>query len=52
MVVGILATFDITQTEDGPPEEIYESGILSCVVSGTVQRIECQIADGQSIAGM
>ena len=40
MVVGILATFDITQTEDGPPEEMYQSGIVSCVVPGTVQRVE------------
>jgi cytochrome P450 len=40
MIVGIIAVFDITQTEDGPPEEIYMSGILSCAVSGTVQRIE------------
>jgi cytochrome P450 len=32
MIVGILATFDITRTEDGPPEEIYLSGFTSCVV--------------------
>ena len=24
MIVGILAAFDITPTEDGPPEEIYD----------------------------
>ncbi|KAF8268439.1 cytochrome P450 [Lactarius quietus] len=31
MMVGMLATFDITPTEDGPPEEIYMPGILSYV---------------------
>jgi len=30
-IVGILATFDITPTEDGPPEEIYLSGFVSYV---------------------
>ncbi|KAF8268432.1 cytochrome P450 [Lactarius quietus] len=36
MIAGILATFDITPTEDGPPEETYMSGFISCVTSGTV----------------
>ena len=31
MIAGILATFDISPTEDGPPEETYTSGIISCV---------------------
>ena len=31
-MAGILAAFDITPTEDGPPESIYTSGIISCVV--------------------
>src|ERR1700735_2425634 len=26
-IVGILAAFNITQTEDGPPEEAYSSGV-------------------------
>ncbi|KAH8995347.1 hypothetical protein EDB92DRAFT_2112929, partial [Lactarius akahatsu] len=29
-MVGILAAFDIAPTEDGPPEEKYSSGIVSC----------------------
>ncbi|KAI9432091.1 cytochrome P450 [Lactarius indigo] len=29
-IVGILAAFDIAPTEDGPPEEAYSSGIVSC----------------------
>ena len=36
MVAGILAAFDISPTEDGPPEEKYTSGIVSCVTSSTV----------------
>lgn len=33
-IVGILATFNVTPTEDGPPpEESYSSGIVSCVAS-------------------
>jgi len=31
MIAGILATFDITPTEDGPPEETYMSGFISYV---------------------
>jgi cytochrome P450 len=31
MMAGILAAFDITPTEDGPPEEKYMSGIVSYV---------------------
>ncbi|KAI9432509.1 cytochrome P450 [Lactarius indigo] len=30
-IAGILATFDIAPTEDGPPEEAYTSGIISYV---------------------
>ncbi|KAH9038277.1 cytochrome P450 [Lactarius hengduanensis] len=30
-IVGILATFDIIPTEDGPPEEAYTSGAISYV---------------------
>ncbi|KAH9160853.1 cytochrome P450 [Lactarius sanguifluus] len=30
-IAGILATFHITPTEDGPPEEAYSSGIISYV---------------------
>ncbi|KAI9445986.1 cytochrome P450 [Lactarius indigo] len=30
-IVGILAAFDITPTEDGPPEEAYTSGAISYV---------------------
>ncbi|KAN0130018.1 Cytochrome P450 [Lactarius tabidus] len=33
MMAGILAVFDITPTEDGPPEETYMSGIVSYVKS-------------------
>jgi len=29
MMAGILAAFDITPTEDGPPEQQYLSGIVS-----------------------
>ncbi|KAF8268440.1 CyP450 monooxygenase [Lactarius quietus] len=36
IIVGILATFDIPPTEDGPPEEMYLSGIVSYVTFGTV----------------
>jgi cytochrome P450 len=32
-MVGILATFDIKPTEDGPPEEVYSSGFLSYAAS-------------------
>jgi hypothetical protein len=32
-MVGILAAFDIAPTEDGPPEEEYLSGSISCVAS-------------------
>jgi cytochrome P450 len=31
MIAGILAAFDISPTEDGPPEEIYMSGLVSYV---------------------
>ena len=31
-MAGILAAFDIVPTEDGPPEKIYASGIVSCVL--------------------
>jgi len=31
MIAGILAAFDITPTEDGPPEEIFLSGFVSYV---------------------
>ncbi len=30
-IAGILAAFDISPTEDGPPEESYMSGVVSCV---------------------
>jgi len=30
-MAGILAAFDITPTEDGPPERVYTSGIISYV---------------------
>jgi cytochrome P450 len=40
MIAGILAAFDISPTEDGPPEEIYMSGLVSCVTSSTVPRME------------
>ncbi len=30
-MVGILAAFDISPTEDGPPEVAYMSGFVSCV---------------------
>jgi len=30
-IVGILAAFNVTQTEDGPPEEVYSSGVVSYV---------------------
>ncbi|KAI9445989.1 cytochrome P450 [Lactarius indigo] len=30
-IASILATFDITPTEDGPPEEAYSSGVISYV---------------------
>ena len=39
-IAGILATFDVTPTEDGLPEETYLSGMVSCVTSGTVPQIE------------
>ena len=39
MMAGILAAFDITPTEDGPPEETYLSGMVSCVASGTVPQL-------------
>lgn len=28
-MAGILAAFDITPTEDGPPKRVYTSGIIS-----------------------
>jgi cytochrome P450 len=31
-IAGILATFEIVPTEDGPPEKKYLSGLVSCVV--------------------
>ena len=31
-MVGILAAFNVTPGEDGLPEEVYSSGIVSCVV--------------------
>jgi len=31
-IVGILAVFDISPTEDGLPEEAYKSGFVSCVI--------------------
>ncbi|KAH9066193.1 cytochrome P450 [Lactarius vividus] len=37
-VVGILAAFNVTPTEDGLPEEIYPSGVVSCVDSAPVRR--------------
>ncbi|KAH9038268.1 cytochrome P450 [Lactarius hengduanensis] len=37
-IVGILAAFDITPTKDGPPEEAYSSGLVSCVDSAPVPR--------------
>lgn len=30
-IAGILAAFEIVPTEDGPPEKIYLSGMISCV---------------------
>ncbi len=30
-ITGILASFKIVPTEDGPPEKIYLSGMISCV---------------------
>jgi hypothetical protein len=45
--VGMLAAFDISPTEDGPPEEIYLSGMVSCAAwYSSAFRI---IADGQPI---
>ncbi len=35
-IAGILAAFDITPTEDGPPEEAYSSGAVSCVASAPI----------------
>ncbi len=32
VMVGILAAFDISPSEDGPPEETYLSGLASCVI--------------------
>ena len=40
MVAGILAAFDISPTEDGPPEEKYLSGMVSCMTSSPVPQIE------------
>jgi cytochrome P450 len=37
-IVGILAAFDITPTEDGLPEEAYSSGFASCVAPALVPR--------------
>ncbi|KAH8998285.1 cytochrome P450 [Lactarius hatsudake] len=37
-VVGILAAFNVTPTEDGRPEEAYSSGVVSCVASAPVPR--------------
>ena len=34
MIAGILAAFDISPTEDDPPEESYMSGIVSYVAAG------------------
>src|SRR5579863_3972503 len=31
-IAGILAAFDITPTEDGPPAKEFTSGMISCVV--------------------
>ena len=31
-IAGILAAFEVVPTEDGPPEKIYLSGMISCVV--------------------
>jgi cytochrome P450 len=31
-MAGILAVFDITSTEDGPPAREYTSGMISCVI--------------------
>ena len=30
-MVGILAAFNVTSAKEGPPEEAYTSGIVSCV---------------------
>jgi cytochrome P450 len=38
MTAGILASFDITPSEDGPPEQLYLSGIVSYVISITIQQ--------------
>ncbi|KAH8984051.1 cytochrome P450 [Lactarius akahatsu] len=35
-IAGILATFHISPTEDGPPEEAYSSGTISCVASALI----------------
>src|SRR5258708_4964483 len=35
-IVGILAAFNVTPTEDGPPTEAYSSGVVSCVTSASV----------------
>ena len=43
MIAGILAAFDISSTEDDPPEESYMSGIVSYVAAACTNRI---IADG------
>ena len=39
VMAGILAAFDITPIEDGPPEETYLSGMVSCVALGTVPQL-------------
>jgi len=31
-IVGILAAFDISPSEDGPPEESYSSGVAACAI--------------------
>ncbi len=43
-IAGILATFDITTTEDAPPEEAYTSGAISCVASAlNKQQLMCSL---------
>ena len=36
-IVGILAAFNMSFTEDGPPEQTYSSGVVSCVASASVR---------------
>jgi hypothetical protein len=49
MTVGILAAFDITPTEDGPPEEKYMSGFVSYEASSTVPRNEWSLMSNLQI---